>query len=334
MTTILNKAMVPLIASALVLTACSSPAAGAPSPTASATRIDSCGLPLDVTTPPTRAITMDQGATEMLLALGLHDRMIGTAYRTDVIGTEFQKDYATVPVLSEQYPTTEQVREQNPDLVYSMRSSAFGPDAAGSRKDLVDLGVPAYLSSNDCEDQSLIAPAGFEQIGHEITDLATIFDVPERGAALVAKQQHVLDDVAKATPLPKQPSIVWLYSTINGSPIVAGSTGLANVMTTLAGGTNAFSDLRSQWTEVSWDDIAQRDPDVLVIADSTRGIAGDSASDKLAFLTSDAVTSHMRAVVDHRIIALPATELDPSVRSIQALRQLSKSVHDFAGPAA
>lgn len=328
---ILNKATIPLVASALVLTACASPAASTSSPSAAAAHIDSCGITLDVTAPPTRAITMDQGATEMLLALGLRDRMIGTAYRTDVIGAEFADDYKQVPVLSPQYPTTEQVREQNPDLVYSMRSSAFGPDAAGSRKDLVALGVPAYLSSNDCEDQSLIAPAGFDQISHEITDLATIFGVQERGAALVAKQQHVLDDLAAAKPLPKAPSIVWLYSTINGSPIVAGSTGLANVMTTLAGGTNAFSDLKSQWSEVSWDDIAQRNPDVLVIADSTRGIAGDSAADKRAFLTSDAVTSKMSAVLDDRIIPLPATELDPSVRSIQALKQLSTSLHAFAG---
>ena len=56
---------------------------------------------------------------------------------------------------------------------------------------------PAYLSSNDCEDPNLVsAEGGFEQIFAEVTDIATIFDVADRGEDLIDAQQEVLDQVA------------------------------------------------------------------------------------------------------------------------------------------
>ena len=42
------------------------------------------------------------------------------------------------------------------------------------------------------------------------------------------------------------------------------------------GARNAFADNRQLWPEISWEAILQRDPDVLVLADLTRGKDGDS----------------------------------------------------------
>jgi iron complex transport system substrate-binding protein len=329
--------LIPVTAAAvaMALAGCASapaPAAGAASPAATLT---SCGLDLTVAAPPERAVTLEQGATELLLALGLGDRLAGTAYLTDAVAPEYAEAYAGVPVLAAQYPTAEQLRGADPDFVYSMRASAFAPDAVGERADLVGLGVPAYLSANDCEDPGLIADeAGFEQIFAEVTDLAAVFGVEDRGRALVAEQQAVLDEVTASAPDSGALDVAWIYSTINGAPIVAGGGGLPQTLTDLAGATNAFADLDAQWTETSWDQIAQRDPDVLVLADLSRGMAGDSAADKEASLRDDAVTAQLSAVRADRLVAIPATEMDPSVRSIDALATLSGALVTFAGAGA
>jgi iron complex transport system substrate-binding protein len=294
--------------------------------------VTSCGLDVTVTAPPERAVTLEQGATELLLALGLGDRMAGTAYLTDAVAPAWADAYAAVPVLADQYPTAEQLRATAPDFVYSMRASAFAADAVGERAELADLGVPAYLSANDCEDPALVADeVGFEQIFDEVTDLAALFGVEDRGADLVADQRAVLDEVAAAAPDAGGLDVAWVYSTINGAPIVAGSAGLPQTLTELAGASNAFDDLDAQWAETSWDAIAQRDPDVLVLADLSRGLAGDSAADKTAQLRADAVTAQLSAVRDDRLVAIPATEMDPSVRSIDALATLSGALVGFAG---
>jgi iron complex transport system substrate-binding protein len=318
---------------ALTLTGCAGPTAagGASSRPSSGTTLTSCGTQLTVPEAPKRAVTLEQGATEVMLALGLQSRMIGTSYLTDAVAPAWRDAYDDVPVLAEQYPTTEQLRETNPDFVYSMRASAFASDAAGSRKELIDLGVPAYLSANDCEDPSLVPKqVGFDSILDEVTDIARVFHVEGRGRALVAKQRATLDKVTAAASDTGKPSVVWLYSSVNGAPVVAGANGLADRMGRVAGATNAFEDLDAQWGETSWDEIAQRNPDVIVVADLSRGLPGDSADDKIAQLRSDAVTKRLSAVRDDHLITVPATELDPSVRSIDALETISTTLTEFS----
>ena len=76
---------------------------------------------------------MEQNTTEIMLTLGLADRMAGTAYRTDPVLTELKRDYDKVPVLAAQYPGREALLAAKPDFVYSMRASAYAPDAGGVR---------------------------------------------------------------------------------------------------------------------------------------------------------------------------------------------------------
>ncbi|WP_146240212.1 ABC transporter substrate-binding protein [Curtobacterium sp. MCSS17_008] len=294
-----------------------------------AVELTSCGVDLTVDGTPERAVTLEQGATEVMLALGLQDRMIGTSYLTDAVAPEYRDAYEEIPVLADQYPSTEQLRGAAPDFVYSMRASAFASDAAGDRRELVDLGVPAYLSANDCEDPSLIPDeVGFDAILDEVADIAEVFGVEERGRELVAEQRSTLDAVTADAAATGNPSIMWLYSSIDGAPVVAGADGLAQTMSDVAGATNVFEDLDGQWGETSWDEIAQRDPDVIVLADLSRGLPGDSAEDKADQLRDDAVTQALSAVERDRLVAVPATELDPSVRSIDALETVSDALQD------
>ena len=327
MITVLIKTAAVAAVTVVALAGCASvPAASSVSP--KSTAIESCGLPLIVHGVPKRAITLEQGATELMLALGLQSSMIGTAYLSAPVAAAWADAYAEVPVLADLYPTTEQVREQTPDFVYSMRSSAFGADAAGARPELVDLGVPAYLSANDCEDPALVAGSfDFDELFGEIDDIATIFDVEKKGDALVADQKEQLATVtANAAKLGTTPDVVWLYSSYNGAPIVAGNGGLPQTVGSLVGVQNSFADLDTQWGETSWDEIAARDPDAIIVADLTRGRPGDSAADKIDFLTTDAVASQLQAVKNDRIVTVPAAGLDPSVRSVGDATALSKKI--------
>jgi iron complex transport system substrate-binding protein len=70
---------------------------------------------------------------------------------------------------------------------------------------------------------------------------------------------------------------------------------------------------------------------VLVLADLSRGLDGDSAQDKIDALRADPVTAELTAVQQDRLVAVPATEMDPSVRSIDALATLSGALVEYAG---
>lgn len=67
--------------------------------------INNMGRTVKFTEPPKRAITLNQHATEIMLALGLQDSMVGTAYLDDQILPKFKDAYEKIPVLSKQYPS-------------------------------------------------------------------------------------------------------------------------------------------------------------------------------------------------------------------------------------
>ena len=68
---------------------------------------------------------MNQGTTEIMLALGLAEHMVGTAFLDDYIWSELEAEYKTIPVIAKKYPTIDDRRSVDPDFVYASYSSAF-----------------------------------------------------------------------------------------------------------------------------------------------------------------------------------------------------------------
>src|SRR5690606_18551450 len=77
-----------------------------------------CDHEVVVESAPERVVTLNQGATAVVLALGLGDRLAGTAYLDDAISDRWAQEYEKVPVLAEEYPTNEALLKAEPDLVY------------------------------------------------------------------------------------------------------------------------------------------------------------------------------------------------------------------------
>ncbi|WP_250038256.1 ABC transporter substrate-binding protein [Paractinoplanes maris] len=308
-----------MTAALVVLSGCATVAAS-PAPSASAAvTVENCGRQVTVPAPPSRAITMEQNATEILLSLGLGDRMAGTSYQTDTVSPELKSAYDAVPVLAKLYPSREKVLETRPDFVYSTFASAYAPDAAGPRAGLGELGIPAYLSRFACETSP--ADFGFDGLFAEIEQVATLFGVRERGAELVAGQRAKLAGLRKH----EGTSLLWYYSGTS-TPYVAGPGGVPAAISSELGLRNVYEDAGQTWPAGSWEQIAARNPAWIVVADLTRGGDGDSARSKVDFLRSNPVTAKLDAVKAGRFITVPGSSLDPSVRSVGALTTVSEGL--------
>jgi iron complex transport system substrate-binding protein len=326
---IMKTSSIYLVVAVSVLSGCASvsadPAAGpaaGPASSAAAVTVANCGRSLTVAAPPKRAIAMEQNATEILLSLGLADRMAGTSYQTDPVLPELAAAYARTPVLAKLYPAREKVLETRPDFVYSTFTSAYAPDAAGPRGDLAELGIPAYLSRFACEKPTDGEKSvGFDGIFAEIREIATVFGVAGRGEALVADQQSRLTAALAKAEGAAGTSVLWYYSGTS-TPYVAGSHGLPAAISDRLGLRNVYADAAEPWPAGSWEQIAVRNPQVIVVADLTRGGDGDSAQSKIDFLRKNPVTSRLDAVRAGRFITVSGSSMDPSVRSVSAVEQV------------
>ncbi|MEV5000309.1 ABC transporter substrate-binding protein [Nocardioides sp. LML1-1-1.1] len=300
-----------LLALPLALSAC----AGAPEPEKKEAAGDgfpveasSCGYTSTIEAPPERAVTMNQGATEVMLALGLQDRMAGTAYLDDSVPAKWKAAYDEVEVLSKEYPDHESLLAAEPDFVYGSYSSAFGDEAAGSQKELTGLGIGSFVSLFGCGENEPSADVSFDAVWDEIETVAEVFGVPERAEALEEDQEKALDALAQQAP-GKGLDVFWFDSGDKAAFAGAGEGGPQLILDAV-GATNVFADVKGGWADVSWERVVKSDPDLIVLADAS----WSSAQEKIALLEKDPVLKNLRAVKAKAYVVLPFSATTPGVR--------------------
>jgi iron complex transport system substrate-binding protein len=325
----MTQRVLPGLVAVLALAAgCADPATQA-TESGTAVTVSNCGQELSFSTPPERVITLDQSSTETLLALGLADRMVGTSNLKTKVAPEFAEDYATIPVLNPKLLTGEQLRVATPDFVVASFPAQYTADRVGTRAELAELGLPTFVSAVACPKDNKPGMTPFDLLFSDYEALGRIFGVEDEARALVTEQRAVVDE-ASGTGVSGEPTVLWLYSTFNGTPYVAGGTGLPAEMSRLVGARNVFDDVSEDWPEVSWERIAERDPDVIVVGDlSERGAPGDSAAEKITTMREHPVMSQLKAVQDNKVIEVPGIEMDPSVRSVNALGLLADGMGEL-----
>ncbi|MDH6218793.1 iron complex transport system substrate-binding protein [Streptomyces pseudovenezuelae] len=269
-----------LLVPALLLTACgccSDDDGGADTEKAAAgypLTLADCGHQVTLKSAPERAVSLNQGTTEILLSLGLQDRMAGTATWTDPVMKGLEKANASVPRLADNGPSFEKVLDAEPDFVTASFVSTLGKGGVATREQFEKLGVPTYVSPSDCAegkdndsggDGSRSKPLTLDAVHGEVRDLARVFGVEARGEKLVARLK---ERVRTATSGPAASDVSLMYWFANSeAPYLAGCCGAPGAITRAVGAKNAFPDTHDEWPQINWETVADRDPDVIVLHD-------------------------------------------------------------------
>lgn len=297
--------------------------------------LDNCGMQVTVDAPPQRAVSIGQNTTEILLSLGLADRMAASAVWIGEVPQDLEADNARVPRLSSGIPGFESVLGQNPDLVAAQFENDVGPQGRVARREqFAALGVPTYLSPTDCvgrvyggdtnPDGARTRAFDMSLVYREIQQLAEIFNVPARGVDLVdslrAREARAAAAGAGAN-MPGNLSMVWWFSSaeLAGDAWVAGELGAPGYIMKKLGVHNIIKS-REEWPAVSWERIAAADPDVIVLGEmARRNFPADDVAQKIDFLEHDPVTREMRAVRERHFIVLDAQAMNPTLRTLEGL---------------
>ncbi|MFJ8248299.1 ABC transporter substrate-binding protein [Peribacillus asahii] len=266
---------------------------------------------------PKRAISLNQHVTEIMLALGLEESMVGTAYLDDKISPSLQESYDKVPVLAKEYPTKEQVIDAEADFVYAGWASGFSEKGIGTQEELTELGIHTYLHhSSDMTSPTL------EDIFEDIRNIAKIFRVEERGDELIAQMKADVEKVQANLPEVDKKVNVLIYDSGEKEIFTAGQN-FMNEITTLAGGHNIFSDIKDGWVTVSKEDAVARNPEVIVVIDY-----GDTtAKSKIEFLKQDPALKETPAVQNEHFVILPLSAASEGIRAAQAIEILAKGFY-------
>ncbi|MYQ64302.1 iron complex transport system substrate-binding protein [Streptomyces sp. SolWspMP-5a-2] len=331
-----------LLTPALLLTACGGSGDG----TGKAARataagypvtLGNCGHEVTVDAAPEHAVSLNQGTTEILLSLGLADRMAGTATWTDPVLKNLEKANAGVPRLAENNPSFEKVLDAGPDFVTASFVSTLGKGGVASRAQFEKLGVPTYVSPSDCSegkdndtggDGSRSKPLTLDAVYGEIRDLARVFGVERRGEDLVTRLEGRVTAATKGLDASDVTLMYWFAN--SQSPYLAGCCGAPGAITRAIGAKNAFSDTHDEWPQINWETVADRDPDVIVIGDLTRKQeTAETAAAKIRFLETNPATRNLTAVKKKRFVSLSGQAMNPSIRTVDGIEQVAAALREF-----
>jgi iron complex transport system substrate-binding protein len=309
------------LASALLVSGCA-PTAAPPAENGAApgfpVTVDNCGVSTTYDRPPARAVALNQHAIETLLALGLERSMVGTSYLDDRILPEYQAAYDSVPVLAKEYPSYESLLAVEPDFVYGGWDSAFDEKEGRGRQRLTDAGVHTYLNIEDCRP----GPVAMSVVDDEIRNIGTIFGVRDRAERQIETLRRELAQTDQ-TLRGVRPLRVAVYDSGEATVFTSGGKGIGNLMIEAAGGVNVFADVPKVWGDVSFEQFAERAPEVVVIYDY-----GDQpVEDKKRFLTEHPLLQHVPAVAQRRFAVLPLSSVVVGVRVGRAVDALARQLH-------
>lgn len=298
--------------------------------------IENCGQSVTFEAPAAASVTVGQAATEVLYALGLGDKVLGTSVWFNDVLPEYADVNAKVERLADNDPSFESVVAKRPGLVAAQYEWHVGPEGVvAKREQFHDLGIPTYVMPADCVgkdnttggDGTRTQMFTTESLYQGIEELAAIFGEAEKGAELVADykaREAAAVAKAKEVALDDASAVFWFSSPeLESDPFVAGQKGAPGYMMQQLGLRNVI-ETDEEWPTVGWETIAKANPTVIVIARmDRRRFAADDYEKKLEFLRTDPVASQMDAVKNGRIVVMDAQAMDATIRAIPALENLA-----------
>ena len=323
----------------LSLTLVSAPAFAAP--TSYPLTLENCGVEVTFDKAPERAVALGQNSAEIMLMLGLEDRMVGTAFWPTKVLPELAEANAKVKLLTVESPSLEAILAERPDFVAAQLPILLGPDSkVAKRDDLNNLGIGNYLAPGICNTRqdtgdaygSRAALWNMDLLYQEIDELSQIFDVADRGQAVIAQfkaREAALR--ARVAGSDTDPSFVFWFSSPSPSDdaYLGGKNGASGYIADLLGGHNAITT-EAEWPTVSWEGIMAANPTVLVIASLDRNRWElDNAETKRAFVTTDPVVSQLEAVREGHIAVMNGAAMNPTIRTIYGAEELADQLEAF-----
>lgn len=281
--------------------------------------VESCRRSVTFDAAPARAVSNDSNLTEMMLVLGLRDRMVGytgiSGWKT--LDAEMRDGVAELPELSAKYPTKEVLAGAEADFFFAGWNYGMKVGGEVTPETLEPLRIKVYELTESCIHIGPKARSSMEDMYADILNLGRIFGVEAKAQDLVAGWKARLADLMAGVDR-SNPLRVFVYDSGEEAPFTAGAYAMPTALIEAAGGRNILDDLEKSWAEVGWEAVVERNPEMIVIVNY-----GDvTAEQKIAFLKGNPALASMEAVKNDRFVVLDYVEATPGPRNIKAVEKL------------
>ena len=284
--------------------------------------VDSCNRTVTFDSPPQRAISNDVNLTEMMLVLGLSDKMVGytgiSGWKT--LDEEMRLGVKQLPELSPKYPTKEVLVGADADFFFAGWNYGMKVGGEVTPETLKPFGINVYELTESCIHIMSKKKASMDDMYNDLLNLGLIFQIENRAKKLVDAYRSDLNNFTqKLEPIAAKK--VFVYDSGEDTPFTAGRYAMPTALIEAAGGINIMDDFQKSWGTVTWEEVIDRNPEVVVIVNYGKV----TAEQKRKFMMSNPAFANINAVKNDRFVTLEYVEATPGPRNIKAIKKLAKA---------
>ena len=286
------------------------------------TSVKSCNRIVTFDKPPERAVSNDVNLTEMMLVLGLADRMVGytgiSGWKT--LDEEMRTGVDALPELSEKYPSKEVLVGADADFFFAGWNYGMKVGGEVTPDTLAPFGIKVYELTESCIHIMEKEKARIEDMYNDLLNLGKIFRVEEKAASIIDGYRSELGKLKQVTDA-TIPLRVFVYDSGEDAPFTAGLYAMPTALIEAAGGKNIMDTFQKSWGTVTWEEVVERNPEVIVIVN----YGNVTAEQKRQYMMSNLAFANLDAVKNDRFVVLEYVEATPGPRNIKAIKKLSKA---------
>ena len=284
--------------------------------------VDSCNRTVTFDSPPQRAISNDVNLTEMMLVLGLSDKMVGytgiSGWKT--LDEEMRLGVKQLPELSPKYPTKEVLVGADADFFFAGWNYGMKVGGEVTPETLKPFGINVYELTESCIHIMTKKKVSMDDMYNDLLNLGLIFQIENRAKKLVdAYRSDLKKFTQKLESIPAKK--VFVYDSGEDTPFTAGRYAMPTALIEAAGGINIMDDFQKSWGTVTWEEVIDRNPEVVVIVNYGKV----TAEQKRKFMMSNPAFANIDAVKNDRFVTLEYVEDTPGPRNIKAINKLAKA---------
>lgn len=258
---------------------------------------------------PEAVLTLGPNCTELFVALGLGDLVIGRSLVNHSRGPldEYADEVNAIPELNHSSATRERVLSSGADFIYAL-DWEIGEEGVVI-DEVEEYGMNVYVNSaKTLEDQY-----------KEIEDIGKIFDVEDAAAEFIQDQKDRIAEVQDKIK-DEEPVKVLIYDSGNDGVFTCSGTNFETLLVELAGGKNIFDDLTERdWVTVSYEEVLAREPDIILIHDYD----SPSVEEKIKEITSNPVLSQLDCVKNQRFATIQLESVLPGNRMAYSVERMA-----------
>ena len=222
--------------------------------------------------------------------------------------------------MSAKYPSKEGLVGADADFFFAGWNYGMKVGGEVTPETLTPFGIQVYELTESCTHIMDKDKASIDDMYADLMNLGKIFGVEDRAVSLV--DAYKADLAAFTAGLETgDPLRVFVYDSGEDAPFTAGLYAMPTALIEAAGGTNVMNGFEKSWGTVTWEEVVEQNPEVIVIVN----YGNVTAAQKRDFMMSNPAFSEIEAVKNDRFVTLQYVEATPGPRNIQAIKTLAEA---------